>query len=113
MIFVLMRVQHVLQRLVGDGPHLRQDVVRIPLVHVVHEQDAFACDVDGDVAALTGDHEQVLLELLHARGSRRWPALCVGRPGAEERKHAAERGGEADSIHAPEYKSEHTTGPGK
>jgi hypothetical protein len=43
-------MQQVAHRAVGEAPILRDDV-RIPLVHVVDGHDAFAGEVDGDVAA--------------------------------------------------------------
>src|SRR5688572_30074328 len=63
-IVVLVRVDHIPQRSVGDELHLGEDVGVVAVEHVVHQDDALGGGVDRDIAALAGDHVQVTLHAL-------------------------------------------------
>jgi hypothetical protein len=57
---VMMRVEDVADRLIGDALHLGDDLRIIALEFVVHQDHAFGRRVDGDVAAVAHDHVQVV-----------------------------------------------------
>ena len=70
-IAVLVRVQHVADRLFGHGFDLREDLRAILRKFVVHQNHAFAGGHHGDVAAAADDDIQIFRHLLHGELSRR------------------------------------------
>ncbi len=66
MVVVLVRVDDVAQRSVGDLPDLGKDVGVIAVEHVIDEDDAVVRGIERDVATLTGDHVQVAIHALGA-----------------------------------------------
>jgi hypothetical protein len=63
---MLVRIDHVLQRLVGDRLHLREDVGVVAVEHVIDEDNTIVRRIQRDVAAFTGDHVQVALHTFGA-----------------------------------------------
>ena len=63
-VVVLVCVEHVDDRLVGHRGYFRDDVVRVPIEHVVHENHACAGHVDGHVAAFARDHVKIAFHAL-------------------------------------------------
>ena len=61
---MMMRAEHVLHRLIGHALHLRHDAFVVLLELVVHQDDAFAGDIDRDVAAVAFDLVQIVLDLV-------------------------------------------------
>ena len=54
-IVVLMSIDYIAKRLGRRGSYLSQDVVVIPVEHVVHEHDAFGRREHGDVSTFAGN----------------------------------------------------------
>jgi hypothetical protein len=82
MIVVLMRIQHISKRLVGNGPHLRQNIGVVPVEHVVNEDNALARGIERDITAFAGDHVKVAFDPSCAKNARRLLCLCVNNPSA-------------------------------
>ena len=66
MIVVLVRIDDVLQRLVGDRLHLRKDIRVVAVEHVIDEDHAVVRRIQRDVAAFTRNHVQVALHTFGA-----------------------------------------------
>ena len=99
-----MRAQHVLHRLIGHALHLRQYVLVVLLELVVHQNDAFASDVDGDIAAVAFDFVKVVLDFVEGQ-RRRLFALVLGVSDPATRQQECARGNPRDrcSAHAGHY----------
>ena len=103
MVVVLVGVQHVFERLVGHRFHLSHDVGVVPIEHVVHEDDALAGHIQGDIPTFARNHVQVALHPVHAERARGLGALGVRHPCALEHKNRDQDGGERCAAHAADY----------
>jgi hypothetical protein len=88
MVVVLVGVEHIAQRLVGNRPHLRQDVRVVAIEHVVDEDHPFVGHGDGHVAAFPRDHVEIAPHALDAQ--RSWRLLCLRRA-HQDAKHQEKR----------------------
>ena len=84
-VVVLVRVDHVAQRLVRYRLHLREDVAVIAVEHVVDEHDPLVCREHRDVSTFAGDHMETGLDLRDAQRPGWFGVLCVDDPRAGER----------------------------
>ena len=66
-IAVLVRVQNIADRLVGNRFHLGQNVRGVLREFIVHEDYPFAGRQHRDIAAIADDHVQILGDLLHGQ----------------------------------------------
>ena len=80
-VVVLMRVDDVAQGLARQRLHLREDVVVIPVEHVVDENHALARHVERDIAAVARHHVEVVFDFLSLQRPRRSLRLRVHNPG--------------------------------
>ncbi len=119
MVVVLMRVDDVAQRLIGDRLHLREDVVVVPVEHVVHQNHALGGHQHRDVAAVAGHHIEVVFHLLGLERPRGPLRLRVDDP---RRLHGGNEGNREDqcgafyvcrfTFHLPSTESARSTFPG-
>ena len=91
---VMMGIQHVANRLVGDGLDLGEDARSVLGELIVHHHDTFAGGHDGNVAAGAHDDPEILRDLLHRE--RRPRLLCPGDP--EARGPAQNQGYPSDHV---------------
>ena len=86
MIAVVVRVQNIFNGLIGDALDLVDDVVEIVFELVVHQDDTFVRDVDGDVTSIAFNFIKVVGNLVQL--VRRPPALILGvsEPGPGEKQ---------------------------
>ena len=89
-ILVVVGGQHVLNRLRGDGFHLRDDGVVVLIEFVVDQNNAFGGDQDADVAAIAFDFVEAVFHLID--GEFRLLRL---RPGEDAEAQEDGRGGAA------------------
>ena len=74
---VLMRVQNVFDRLVGDALDLVDNVLAVVLELIVHQDHAFAGELDAGIPAVSDDHTKIVGHL--GNGVIRLLALRRGR----------------------------------
>ena len=106
---MLVRVEHIPDRLIAEHFHLAHDGGVVAIVHVVDQDETFVRYERGDVPAFALDHVQAVLDLLGSRGAGgdlSLPArsLRVSRPGSEKRDR---RRGNTDAD-GPQECSRHT-----
>ena len=91
MIAVCVRVDHVLDRLVGQGFHFGHNVVVIPIELAVDQNHPFVGQIHGDVAAFAQNHVEIILDLFELRRRRRLWILCTNDPDASRKEDCSEQ----------------------
>jgi len=83
---VIVRVEHILHRLIRDLLDFGEDGRVIDVVFVVDQDDALVGDEEGDVATVADDEEEVVLDFFGDEDGPRW-----GRRGGSRRLARAGR----------------------
>ena len=79
MIVVLVRIELVDDRLIGDRCDGGQNIVMVPVEHIIDEHDAVVGHIGRDVAAFAGDHVELALDALDRQLRGRAKALGIRR----------------------------------
>lgn len=80
MVVVLVRIEHIPDRLIRDRCDGLEDGVMVSIEHVVDENHAFARDIDGNVAAFPREHVEIVAYAL----DRQYPREALG---GKRRRH--------------------------
>jgi hypothetical protein len=96
----MVRAEHVLHGLIGDTLDLGSDALVVLFKLVVDQDDAFARDVYGDVAAVALDLVEIVFDLVDGEFGRLALGLSVSDPATKQEQDAKRSACEESSAHA-------------
>src|SRR5215475_8682728 len=103
MIVVLMGIDNVLYRLVGNRLYLSQNVGVVSIEHVVDEHHSFHSDVRRDISTFSRNQVQLVSDSFHAERPGLFRILRVDDPRALQKKNRSENLNERCPPHAEDY----------